>query len=176
MHDDNEGGDFELRMREHNLNVPIDGLTPVEIIVGDDDEDTALLRNMALSATKYLESFDWCVSIVSCFFAKGIGGIFAVFLFRIVPANASIDEWLWVVDGDLPSAYLPLQDAKSAAEVFHLYVAGMTRWVAYARSGQRQMPEDVPPLNYPANLEWADSVEHRVNSLQSILGTVFSEG
>jgi hypothetical protein len=59
MNDDNERGNFEPKMREHNPNVLIDGLTPVESIVGDDDEDTALLRNMALSATKYLESFDW---------------------------------------------------------------------------------------------------------------------
>jgi hypothetical protein len=34
-----------------------------------------------------------------------VGGVVSTFLFRI-DAEPNIDEWLWVVVGDLPSCYL----------------------------------------------------------------------
>ncbi len=86
-------------------------LIPVANIAGDDEQDTQLLRTMAEEAQTYLASFSWCKGIDDAHFAGGVGGIFAVFLFHIRPDRPEVDPWMWVVIGDIPSAYLPLRDA-----------------------------------------------------------------
>ncbi len=129
-----------------NEGVPVPGLIPAERMVGDDDEDTALLREMLKEAKNYALSFSWCKSIVSSYFAGGVGKIFAIFLFNISPARPDVDQWMWIVVGDVPPAYLPLEDCNSGVEVFDTYIAGMKRWVKFAREGTKPAPADcVPP-------------------------------
>jgi hypothetical protein len=100
----------------------VKGVVPIKRMRGDDAEDTALLAQLESSALKYLSSFDWCSSVRDAYFGDGYGGIVAVFLFRIVPARPSTDEWLWVVVGDLPSAHMGTRDLKSPYEVLREYV------------------------------------------------------
>ena len=102
----------------NDSDAPIAGVVPVELITGDDDEDTALLRRMAQAAEAYLRSFSWCKEVSGSFFGGGVGGIIAVFLFNIRPARPAGGSWIWIIVGDIPSAYLPLEDAASPAEVF----------------------------------------------------------
>jgi len=71
-----------------------------------DDEDTRLLIEMAQQAKDYLSSFALCGSIREAYFGDGYGGIAAIFFFHIQPMRPEVDEWLWVVVGDLPPAYL----------------------------------------------------------------------
>ena len=149
-------------------------LDPIEQTSGDNHEDTRLLREMAQRARVYLEGFPWCAVVLNGWFGGGVGGIFAVFLFHIVPADSDVDEWLWVMNGDLPSTYLAFEDAPSVKEAFQLYVDGMLRWVEYAQSEEIQEPEDVPPINVEATRNNAAEVEHRIRSLQRILGSAFS--
>jgi hypothetical protein len=68
--------------------IPVAGVVPIEPMMGDDSEDTALLGQMLEGARDYLRSFSWCESIDSAYFGGGIGGILAIFLFRISPARA----------------------------------------------------------------------------------------
>jgi hypothetical protein len=105
--------------------IPVQDVVPVERMTGDDDEDTALLGEMLGQATKYIQSFSWCDSVVSAYFAAGVGNIFAIFLFRIASRHADVDPWEWIFVGDVPSAYLPLQDANSKMQAFDTYIEGM---------------------------------------------------
>lgn len=150
-------------------------LDPIEQTCGDGEEDTRLLREMAQRARVYLESFGWCAVVLDGWFGGGVGGIFAVFLFHIVPSRPDIDEWLWVMNGDVPSTYLAFEDAPSVREAFQMYVEGMLRWISYAESGGLEEPEDVPPVDVEPTRENAAEVEHRVRSLQRILGPAFSQ-
>ncbi len=89
------------------------------LMAGDSPKDTALLRSMLGDAESYLRSFEWCTSIKDPFFGLGVGGVVAVFLFHIVTKHLQVDEWLWVIVGDLPPAYLVVDgssDAVSALE------------------------------------------------------------
>src|SRR5438876_1314670 len=108
-------------------------LTPGANLVGDDEQDTALLRRMLNEAEDYISSFSWCNDVLDSFFGGGVGGIFAIFLFHIRPTRRGIDPWIWIVVGDIPPAYLPLADCDSPAEVFRTYLQGMTKWVQRAR-------------------------------------------
>jgi hypothetical protein len=163
-------------MEPKDSDVPIAGVVPLDRIIGDDDEDTQLLRNMAVNADEYIRSFTWCRMVSRSFFAGGVGGIFAVFLFDIAPARAEVGRWIWVVVGDIPPAYLPLEDARTPMEVFSTYIQGMMKWVQLARQGKHGSTEDgVPPVNVPATPEWADKVEKRLHLLRFTVKPLFED-
>src|SRR5437763_5201194 len=103
-------------------------LAPVTKIRGDDRQDTELLKEMLSEAEGYLSGFDWCESIAESYLGIGIGGVVAVFLFRIVPRRNAIDEWLWVVVGDLPPAYLVTDDNPTPRAALEAYVEEMNAW------------------------------------------------
>lgn len=156
--------------------VPVAGVVPVQEMKGGDEEDTLLLRQMLPEAEAYLRSFTWCGGIQRSFFGGGVGGVFAVFLFNIRPTRPEVGPWIWIVTGDVPSAYLPIEDAKSSAEVFKTYLWGMSKWVEYARSGQNgPAGEEIPPVNVPATPEWAEKLEKRLNSLRLIIQPFFDD-
>jgi hypothetical protein len=143
-------------------------------MVGDDDEDTALLRQMSDEATEYISSFSWCETIVATYFGGGVGGVFAIFFYKIRPARAEVDPWIWVIVGDIPPAYLPISDCRSAAEAFKRYMCGMSKWVELARNGQAGSAEQgVPPVNVPATPEWAEELERRLQILTLIIKPLF---
>jgi hypothetical protein len=155
---------------------PIAGVVPVELMTGDDDEDTALLRRMSQDAEAYLRSFSWCKEVSGSFFGGGVGGIIAVFLFNICPARPAVGSWIWIIVGDIPSAYLPLEDAASPAEVFKTYLGGMSKWVGLAREGRSGTANDgIPPVNVPATPEWAEKLEQRLHSLRLIVQPFFDD-
>ena len=140
----------------HDSDSPVKGLIPVHAMKGGDEEDTLLLQQMSGDAEAYLRSFSWCGDVQAVFFGGGVGGVFAVFLLNIQPMRPDVDPWIWVVTGDIPSAYLPIEDARTPAEVFNVYLRGMKKWVEYARSEQTETAgDDVPPVNVPATPEWA---------------------
>lgn len=85
------------------------GLQRVTDIVRDNANDTALLREMATSARRYITSFNWCPPISACCLAFGVGGIAAIFFFEFTSRILNSDDRLWVVIGDLPSAYLVVE-------------------------------------------------------------------
>lgn len=122
---------------ENNLShVPVNGVIPLNQMWGDDEEDLRLLGVMASDAQTYLQNFSWCKSIREVYFGDGYGGIVAVFLFRIEPIRADIDEWLWVVYGDLPPAYLVTDSCKQPSQALESYVEEMMKWVDLAMTGQ----------------------------------------
>jgi len=45
-------------------------------------------------------------------FGGGVGGIFAVFFFQIRPSRPNVEPWIWIIVGDIPSAYLPSRIAE----------------------------------------------------------------
>jgi hypothetical protein len=151
-------------------------LVPVVNIVGGDEQDTVLLRKMSEDAKEYISSFTWCETILSSHFGGGVGGIFAVFFFHIRPSRSDVDPWIWIVVGDIPSAYLPVSDCESPTEVFRTYIRGMNRWVELARKGQSGTPEQgVPPVNVPATPEWAEKLNQRLYGLTLAVKPFFED-
>ncbi len=149
---------------------------PTSSIVGDDEEEIVLLRRMAQEADLYIRSFSWCEAVLDSYFAKGVGGVFAVFFFHIRPSRPDVDSWIWIIVGDIPSAYLPLMDCKSPCEVFETYIDGMNKWVELARNGQTGTAEEgVPEINVRATPEWAQELDRRLQSLGRIIRPFFED-
>ena len=151
-------------------------LVLTENIKGDDEEDTVLLRQMSEHARGYISSFRWCDAILSSYFGGGVGGVFAVFFFHIRPDRPDLDPWIWVAVGDVPPAYLPVNDCDSPAEMFRTYLRGMSKWVELARKGETGTAEQgVPPVNVPATPEWAEKLSQRLQLLTLIVKPFFED-
>ncbi len=146
---------------------PISGVIPIEQILGEDAEDTRLLREMAAKAHHYISRFSWCLSVQEAYFGDGYGKLVAVFLFHIDPSRPDVDEWLWVVVGDLPSAYLVIDECKTPSQALERYIDVMSEWVELAKKGRSS--EDVVPVNAPATPESARMLEGRLKVLSETI-------
>jgi hypothetical protein len=142
-------------------------------MAGLDGEDSRLLRVMAEGAQNYLRCFPWCKSVRDVYFGDGYGGIVAVFLFRIEAERSGIDEWLWVVFGDVPPAYLVTDMAKSPSQALEVYVAEVSRWTELAKVGKSS--KDVIPVYVAATPENAADMERRMKLLREIIVPAFRE-
>jgi hypothetical protein len=136
---------------------------PEDQVQGDDEEDTQLLRELIARAKRYIEGFAWCKDLRETYFGLGVGGIFAVVLTRIEPAREDVDEWLWVVVGDLPPLYLVTDDAPNPAAALDAYIGEAERWVAAVRAGEPV--DDLMPTGAPPTSEWADQLDSRLRFL-----------
>lgn len=105
-------------------------------IVGDTEEDTLLLRKMAKSARLYIQSFTWCPPIEEIWLAYGIGGIVAVFLIKFTRPVSGGDQLLWVIDGDLPNAYLVTDEIHDAKKALEAYCDLMEEWINSVQEGR----------------------------------------
>lgn len=153
------------------------GLVPSDRVSGDDATDTELLREMAIRATRYIESFSWCETVLDSYFGGGFGGIFAVFFFHILPNRSDVDPWIWVMVGDVPPAYLQLSDSASPAQAFRNYFRGMSKWVELARKGETGTAEQgVPQVNVPATPEWAEKLNQKLHGLALCIKPIFEGG
>ena len=103
------------------LSVNLDRVTPAEQIAGEDQSETELLREMLDRAEAYVQSFKWCPSVVERFLGYGVGGVVAVFLFKLAGKINDSDDLLWVVEGDVPSAYLVTDNAPDPASALTVY-------------------------------------------------------
>ncbi|HEY2009679.1 MAG TPA: hypothetical protein VGH23_11855 [Rhizomicrobium sp.] len=140
-------------------------MQPIENIVGDDSEDTILLRKMADDARDYITSFSWCPPINSMYLGFGIGGVVAIFLVEFAHKIARTENRLWVVEGDLPSAYLVVGTADTPRMALEQYCELMDGWVEAVRnSGDFS---EVFPVAAPKTSENADLLSSRVGLLRS---------
>jgi len=153
--------------------IPVSGIIPISRLRGEDEHETALLCEMAARAADYLKAFSWCGSITDSYFGGGVGKVFAIFFFRIQPASADVDEWLWVAVGEVPSAYIIVQECPTPLAAFDMYIWGMQRWVGLAREGRTSA--DVPEINVPPTPEWAAELDSRLEFLITMIRPVFVE-
>ena len=128
-------------------NVDMRTVIPAAAMRGEDEEDTELLRASLRQAADFLTSFEWCHGILEGYFGLGVGGVVAVFLFRL-DAPPQVDEWLWIVVGDVPPCYLVTGDAPTPLTALEIYCDLMQDWVTAVRSGRpldKVVPIDTPP-------------------------------
>jgi hypothetical protein len=138
-------------------------LVPAARAEGDDPEDTRRLRTMLAVAERYLLRHAWCDAVTESYFGVGIGGVVAAFLFRIAPPR-SADEWLWVVVGDLPPAYLVTDRIERPVDVLVVYCELMQDWVDSVLDDASD--RDVFPVDAPRDVHHAELLAKRIRSLR----------
>jgi hypothetical protein len=130
-------------------------------------EDAPVRSNLLDRASGYLSSFQWCDQILESYFGLGVGGIVAVFLFRIRPTKRDVDEWHWVIVGDLPPAYLVTEQAPNPACALKVYIVLMRQWVQAVMKGESV--EDLIPVNVEPDVTWAVELQGRLDLLEAYL-------
>lgn len=120
-------------------------------------------NSMYREAKEFLEFYDWCLNIKESFVGILYPGIVAVFLFKIVPNRADVDNWIWVVVGDLPSAYLTTDECPNPATALDGYIGAMLDWVDAAQKGKSVAK--LIPVNVPATKENAYLLKKRLDFL-----------
>lgn len=144
-------------------NVDFSKVTPAPHLRGDSEEDTALLHGLLKEAEGYLCSFEWCQRIIDSYFGIGVGGVVAVFLFKIEPVGEGIDEWIWAVVGDLPPAYITIDEAPNPACALDGYIGAMQEWVEAVEHGLTVT--ELIPVNVPPTKENAARLKTRLEFL-----------
>ena len=93
------------------VEVDISKVVPAALMKGDDAEETAELEKMLEEASAYLKSFSWVRDIKAAYLGIGVPKVLGVFLFEIVSSRKDVDDKLWVIVGDLPSAYITAEES-----------------------------------------------------------------
>jgi hypothetical protein len=150
--------------------VDLSHVQPLSKFRGQDPDDGKLCRDLFDEATAYITSFHWCASVTERYVADCVGGIFALVLFHIEPAKSDVDEWIWVVVGDLPPAYIAPASA-DPRDALGDYIEQMSKWVQAVSEGSST--DGLIPVNTPPTVEWADLLNRRLDFLKrEILPTV----
>jgi hypothetical protein len=134
-------------------------------IEGEDPEDTKLLREMAAEAREYMEEFDWCPAIESIHLALGVGGVVGVFLFQFDEVIEDDDDALWVVIGDLPSAYVIVEPDDDGISALERYCELMEDWASNVLKGSSL--DDSFPVDVEATHEHAQMLRQRIAFLRT---------
>jgi hypothetical protein len=161
-------------MAVENSALPVRGVVPIDEMVGEDEQDTGVLRALASDAETFIQNHSWCKAIREFYYGNGYRGIVAIFLFRIEPTRPEVDEWLWVVVGDLPPAYIVIDDRETPSKALEGYIAEVSKWVELAKYGR--WSKRFIHVNKPATRENADAVERRLNFLSEVLVPIFQSG
>lgn len=132
-------------------------------IEGDSVEDTKLLRAMADEVRSYLGGFGWCPGIKEIYLAFGIGGIVGIYLAELEDKIGDQDDFLWVIVGDLPTAYLVV-DSITPHEVLAMYCELMSEWADTVESGDSL--ENVFPVAAEPTFENASMLRKRLSFLK----------
>jgi hypothetical protein len=129
----------------------------------------AEVREMAEEAESFVASHRWCARVETVQLAWAVAGVLGVFQVHLIPAERNVDDTLWVVVGDLPSAYLALDDAPTWREALQGYVYEMGQWVSAVKQGDSL--DDVIPVAVEPTIEHADMLASRLAFIEEkILG------
>lgn len=144
--------------------VDMASVLPPSKMAGETPEETRLLQKMQSEAEDFLGSHKWCKRIVERYFGYGVGGVLAIFLFRIVPTNPTVDEWLWTVVGDLPPAYLVTEGNPAPSDALEGYVKELQRWAGAVREGRAT--DELIPVNVPPTSASVEALQKRLDFIR----------
>jgi hypothetical protein len=135
------------------------------IPIGDitDEEVIALVQE----ASCFLSEQRWCERVGPGGLAFAIPGVLAVFRFAVFGRRPDLPPDVWVVVGDLPPAYIAQPPDSSWQDVVAGYVYEMRRWVTAVQAGSSV--SDLIPVGIAPTLEYADSLAHRLDFIQTEL-------
>jgi hypothetical protein len=134
-------------------------------IEGEDPDDTKLLKEMAVEARDFISSHEWCKNLDKLYLAFRIGGIVGVFIAQMTPSSEDVDQCLWVIVGDLPPAYIVVDDNPTVADALDAYCLEMEAWVDAVNDGRSV--DELIPVNTPPTREWAEELGGRLKYIRS---------
>lgn len=130
---------------------------------GSKDDDAKTIFELHEEAKNFLMDFKWCAAVLQEYVGFIYPGIVGVFLFRICPAREGVDEWVWIIVGDLPSAYITCEESPNPATALDSYIGAMSEWVHAVDRGESV--DGLIPVGVPATRENAQKLKGRLKFL-----------
>lgn len=121
------------------------------------------VEKMYKDACQYLTFYNWCGEITESYVGMHFEGIIGIFLFQFVPNREDVDEWVWVIVGDLPPTYLTVDECPNPGAALDGYIGAMEEWVAAVEKGNSVA--ELIPVNVPATPENAIKLRSRLEFL-----------
>jgi hypothetical protein len=140
----------------------VEELSAVQWAESDDGE---LFDPMVHAAKGFLLQFRWCREVVDLKVGIAAPGVVAVFLAQIATDSADVDDFVWVVVGDLPPAYIVLDRAPDSRRALSCYADEMDRWVHAVEAGQAV--QGLIPVDGAATVRNAEALKVRLAFLRS---------
>ena len=147
--------------------IDLTGLMPVAETRAETASETREILALATRAAHYLRGHSWCLGIQQQFTAVAFPRIVGLFLFQIVPSSKDVDEWLWVLAGDLPPAYLVTDDAPDPQSAIELYRDLMQQWVDAVLAGQPT--DDLISVNVAPTRDYAEMLRSRLGLIDKLI-------
>lgn len=119
--------------------------------------------SIAQAARDFLLFYNWCGEILQEYVGAHYPGIISMFLFKISPTRSDVDDWVWIIVGDLPPAYLTCDLCPDPTGALEGYIGEMQAWVEAAEHGNSVA--DLIPVNVPATPERAHLLRSRLRFL-----------
>jgi hypothetical protein len=140
-------------------------MTEIKLDTLTEIEEIQSVLDLHDEAKEYLENFHWCISTKKCWYDKhhGIYEKIGIFLFEIEPLNDTIDDFIWVIVGDLPSVYLD-KIVTTAREALETYCELMQQWADNVKNGKSI--ENCYPVNADTTIENADLLSTRISFIR----------
>jgi hypothetical protein len=114
-------------------------------------------------ATAFLGGFAWANNRKNLWVADCIPGVLGIFLVELDPQGQDVDQYIWVVVGDLPPAYLSSEYAKSPKDALDGYMGEMLAWVEAVEKGEPT--DELIPNNGAPTLANARALRSRLEFL-----------
>lgn len=127
------------------------------------DVGTPTFLKLFHGAREYVCSLTWVKRVQQSFVGLVLADRAAVFLYETVPVKRGVDRFHWIVWGDVPAAYLVLDDAPDPESAVDAYLFEVRNWIAAVR-GQDSLP-DVMPVDWPKTQEGADQLEQLIKGV-----------
>jgi hypothetical protein len=115
------------------------------------------------SARAYASGFSWLKAIGEIHVGAIYPGVISILLFRIEPARPDIDEWIWIIGGDVPPGYITCDQAVVPWEALDGYIGALEPWIAAVRAGEPV--SKLMPVNAAPTITNADALERRLRFL-----------
>ena len=133
----------------------------------------APFTKMLRDADLFITEFSWCCGIKNAYIGFGVADVIAVFLCELDRASPKADEWIWVIVGDIPPAYLVLDRTENPADALEVYITEMKKWVDAVR--QERSVSDLMPVNSLPETKYADMLSSRLEALGAYLAELRRE-
>ncbi len=136
----------------------------------DSEEEDEEFEALEKRAREFLTSYTWCPPIQATFVAAYFAPIVAVFAYKVEKSrpigtdSTDVLEWIWVVVGDLPSAYLVNEEITDALVALAGYTVVASDWVKAVEAGGSA--DDLVYFDAPPDSEYAALLRPRIEFLK----------
>ena len=136
-------------------------------------EDRDDFDQMLNEAKSELQFYNWCLEILESYVGIFYAGVVGVFLFKIIRSSDVVDEWHWVVVGDLPPIHITCRDSPNAACALDAYIGEMQEWVKAAENNKSVA--ELVPVSVPATPENAIRLKSQLTMLDERVLSEYAE-